>query len=526
MDRFILITKPEQSGKTFIMINEINRFQSHVYSCERDVVNFILCDNSLLLTTQTKTRIKMDVSTLPGSDVPYVELSSRIQDNIHDNIKNNADQVALSILGKDMIRHVVCCSNHIRINDINKIIKHVNDITDNMGINRYVFKIWLDEADKFCNYITKSFIPLTKKTDNVDVYLITATSHRLFSKYGDLRVFPIENTTLPEYHGWKDNEIVICDDESSTIIGFARQIADEMIHRGEIKPGTKGFVPGPTDKKSHYAIRDMFLMKGFAVIVVNGDGIELSIPIPNSESVVIGKTEELHIHIRELYDCHKLSNYPFVLTGNICIGRGISILQPDFMIDFAIISNINNKSEASQIAGRMKGNIKNWPTYKPPKVYTTEKFNKVASDFEDQSRAIGRIAFEKAACMVEEDVVPVLTKNEAMHAGRDTNWELFQEEFLTLDDANRFLREHQCRQNKKASCKDTDENGFICSSTTKKKTVLLYNDVITEIRSWGKTTAFDLKGGNTKHSRMIICYKDLNDPESIVYIVRVIKKLK
>ena len=53
MNRFVLITKPEQSGKTFIMINEINRFQNDDYSCECDVVNFILCDNSLLLTTQT-----------------------------------------------------------------------------------------------------------------------------------------------------------------------------------------------------------------------------------------------------------------------------------------------------------------------------------------------------------------------------------------------------------------------------------------------------------------------------------------
>lgn len=516
MDRFVLITKPEQSGKTFIMINEINRFQNDDCSCECDVVNFILCDNSLLLTTQTKNRIKTDVLTLPGIGVPYVELSSRKEDKI----KNNADQVALSILGKDMIRHVVCCTNRIRINDISKIVKHVNDIAENIGRNRYTFKIWLDEADKFCNYITKSFIPLTEKTDNVDVYLITATSQRIFAKYGDMRVFPIENTTLPEYHGWSDNNIVIRDDETSTIIGFARQIADEMLYRGEIKPGTKGLVPGASDKKSHYAIRDMFLMKGVAVIVVNGNGIELS--IPNDKRVVIEKTEELHLHIKELYDFHELSKYPCVLTGNICIGRGISILQRDFMLDYGIISNINNKSEASQIAGRLKGNIKGWVTYKPPTVYTTEKFNKVASDCEAQSRAIGRIAFEKAACMVEEDVVPVLTKNEAIHAGRDTDWQLLHNEFITLDEANQFLILHSCQQKKTFSEKD----GFILSTTTKAKSVLFYNDVVAEIGAWRKTAGFDIRSGNQNYGRMIICYKDLNDPKSIVYIVRVIKKIK
>ena len=45
--KFVLICKPEQSGKTFIMIQEIIKDLGD--NDDKDVVNFILCDNNLLL---------------------------------------------------------------------------------------------------------------------------------------------------------------------------------------------------------------------------------------------------------------------------------------------------------------------------------------------------------------------------------------------------------------------------------------------------------------------------------------------
>ena len=50
---FVLICKPEQSGKTFVMIQEIIKDFSEQLD-DRIVINFILCDNNLLLTKQIK----------------------------------------------------------------------------------------------------------------------------------------------------------------------------------------------------------------------------------------------------------------------------------------------------------------------------------------------------------------------------------------------------------------------------------------------------------------------------------------
>lgn len=406
-DRFILIVKPEQSGKTAIMTREINetllqellvcknlinKFLEEDSGKDRKTVNFIFCDNSLLLTEQTKNRINKEIH-LPGIEEPHIQLSSDTKGSA----KNNWSEVYFAIL--DGTRNVICCTNGKRISDIHEIIVRLNK--HHSGC--YNFKIWLDEADKFINNIDRTFIPLVQENENVGVYMITATSQPIFKKYKEVRTMALENTTLPTYHGWDDCDIIIKEDESGgRTIPFARQIADEMLMKGELFPGVKGYVPADTKKKSHKDMRDMFVAKGVAVFTVNGEGLELALPHdPNSASlepptpIKIKKTKELHVHIRELYTYYNVCLWPCVVTGNICVGRGISIQQPDFMFNFAILSNCTNKADASQNAGRLKGNFKEWPGYTPPKVYTTEKFNRIASEYECQSREIAKIAFKK-----------------------------------------------------------------------------------------------------------------------------------
>jgi hypothetical protein len=386
-DRFIMIVKPEQSGKTFVMIKKINEFLDEDASIDQITVNFIFCDNSLLLTKQTKERICRDVY-LPDVEEPYVELSSRKDGSA----KNNSSEVRDAI--EDGCMNVVCCTNEKRVIDIMDIIRRIN--THNS--RSYKFKIWLDEADKFDNYIKKSFIPLAQKHENVEVYMLTATPQPIFKTYKEVRTMALENTTLPIYHGWNDCIIKIREDEAGTPVGFARQIADEMLANGELVPGAKGYVPAGVQIKTHHSMRDMFIFKGVAVFTVNSEGIELTLPMQSKTEpkyIKINKSQELHIHIRELYTTYNVSQYPCVITGNINVGRGVSIQQPDFMFTFGILSNCSKKTEASQNAGRMKGNFKGWPGYIQPHVYTTQKFHMIASEYEEQSRKIAELAFHK-----------------------------------------------------------------------------------------------------------------------------------
>ena len=127
-------------------------------------------------------------------------------------------------------------------------------------------------------------------------------------------------------------------------------------------PGTKWFIPGKTGKRSHENIKELCIEKGFAVFVVNGDGIMLT--LPDRSYYKEKKDDELNKKLIKMCDDYNVHDYPLALTGNICVGRGISIMCEEFMIDYAILSSTINKQEASQISGRVKGNIKDWENYR------------------------------------------------------------------------------------------------------------------------------------------------------------------
>ena len=213
MDYFTLICKPEQSGKTFIMIHEIIENFQNLNKGER-IINIILCDNSLLLNKQTKERLDKDLDTIIYKDKKYIELSSG----------KNADckkigEVYTKIV-HDEIDNIIMCTNNKRLVDINKLVEMIIKL-QNKHTDNFTFKIWLDEADKYTNYLDNNFIPLAedfnKDTKFIQIYGITATPGKLFFKYNKIQVYPIPDTTSKNYHGWEDNEILLFQKEKQTI---------------------------------------------------------------------------------------------------------------------------------------------------------------------------------------------------------------------------------------------------------------------------------------------------------------------
>ncbi len=405
-DRFILICKPEQSGKTFVMIEKINEAFDET-DCGKITVNFIFCDNSLLLTKQTSNRVGNEVKTPPGCTNTYVEFSSAKNAETQSEV-----EVKWGIVGQG-ITNIICCTNMWRVRYVMNIIKDLNKCMK----GKYIFKIWIDEADKFNTSIDK-FIPFAEENENVHFFCMTATPEALFRKYSYMMVLPLENTTCEDYHGWGDNNIEIRDNEYLTTEGFVNKIIVEVMEQnnGVVPPGTLWYIPADRKKSSHEKMRELLIAKGFAVFVVNGNGLELA--LPDGTHIIKDKTKELHELVRELYREYDISRFPLAMTGYICIGRGVSIMQEGegefdaFIFNFSILSNCTNKAEASQQAGRGKGNIKNWNGYEPQTVYTTAEFNKVATEWEHRSRDLATLAFSH-----NQRDPTVITKNEFRSIG-------------------------------------------------------------------------------------------------------------
>jgi hypothetical protein len=403
--KFILICKPEQSGKTFIMIQQIIKDIHYPPESNVNVVNIIFCDNNLLLTKQTSNRINHAITPISINEQSYLEFSSHSRTSYR-----SSDNVCNGIIFQ-RIHNVLCCTNGHRARDIEQIINTINNSEFTKG--KFIFKIWLDEADKYVKFI-QEFLKLIKEFENVYLYCITATPKKIFCKFNSINVFPIENTTSEEYHGWLDNKIITIDLNIPSN-DFIIHILDSPTLGGDkIISGNIWFIPGEFKKASHYEICDICNERGFAVIIINGDGITLKFPDKRIEKY--NKDDELNIILKKIYKDQSLEKYPLVITGNVCIGRGISIMSKDFIIDYAILSICDNQQEASQNAGRLKGNMKNWTTYKPPTVFTTLKFNDVAIEWEIKSKNIARIAFENE----EEGKSTIITNCEFQNIGKES----------------------------------------------------------------------------------------------------------
>jgi len=259
--------------------------------------------------------------------------------------------------------------------------------------------------------------------NNVHMYCLTATPETLFKRYSSMNVLPIENTTSPDYHGWEDNHRVILENTPHTS-DFIHDVLTNHVDESKLCKGSKWYIPGDTKKITHQLIRDILVGKGFAVFVVNGDGIALMLPMEGRPRFREDKTEELNKQMIRMHNENGAGRFPVAITGNICVGRGISIMSPEFIFDYAILSNCSNKSEASQNAGRTKGNIKSWPNYKPPTVYTTAKFDAIATEWEGKSRRLAELAFE-----MDEVNPSTVTKAEFKGIGDDRASDFDHKEF-------------------------------------------------------------------------------------------------
>jgi len=380
-----LITKPEQSGKTFIMLQEMVKLVDSEVPQDSMNINLVLCDNNLMLVLQTIDRVG-NVPLLEN----HIELSSSKRASSH-----NYKEVVDGIINHG-IRNILCCSNYIRMTDISSIIQTVFDlnITD-----RYLFNIWVDEADKWLGGIDKYISPLIDKFSNIKLNLITATPKRIIKKYGKVEVLPLENATLPQYHSWMDSTFKIYPDIFKT-----DEFVDHILKTNpcEITPGSKWFIPAGMKKESHILVKEYCKSHGFATIIINGDG--LKIYLPDGTVLKRDRDEMPDRLIPNIYDELGLDQFPLAITGYLCISRGITISSPDFQISHAIMpAGMNNEQEISQVAGRTKGNQKMWVDYKSPIIFVTKKFHSKATIIEMKTRYIAENAFQNGKTIIDMD---------------------------------------------------------------------------------------------------------------------------
>jgi hypothetical protein len=218
-----------------------------------------------------------------------------------------------------------------------------------------------------------------------------------------------------------------------------------------------------------------------------------------------------------------MDRYPLAITGCLCVERGITF-QSDvsedhngFVFDYGIIPKVPNAATAYQTMARLFGNIGHFSNYKPCTIYADKKtFEKVRHQ-ESIAINLPRIMFERGL-----RVATIETLVEASNYEKDNEYVLTQEEFDTLEEANDFLIENGFNKSRERNV-DPKDARFVLSSVTDNLERLSYDKVIERQRGWSKTSNLADVVRKGKGRRLYVCYRDLNDPASIVYIVRIVK---
>lgn len=332
-------------------------------------INFLIQANNRSLVEQTSVRMDENLFDDDG------EADAKIEGHCFSWYSGNGPKVTVDdLVGKiitpDGVSMVVCCANKKRLDYLAEVIKKVEAIFKRFR-SPMKLNIWIDEADaSVCFWRDANYQDIMKKDFVEKVVMVTATVDALVKEFKAIRVIPIAEPTLPIYFRVQDYLIDLKEEQKMSALDFLKMAVDANPDR-YLKAGVRTFAPGEVVRRSHEAIASYAVSMGAAVIVLNGVFKEIRIPAGEGIAPTIitlkgasETAEEIGRCIGRLYAEHNLERFPLFVTGNMCLGRGITFQNDMFLFDHQILpAAFETRAAAYQAACRGAGNIKGLPNF-------------------------------------------------------------------------------------------------------------------------------------------------------------------
>ena len=512
------LCRPAQSGKTKTyqqLIKDYELLADLFYECD-GFVNVVLCSNNKSLVQQTTARHAADLYDTASVESEGGAADDRIEGKVFSwfsgtkennlSVRDLADRIK-----EDEVSMVVCCAHSKRVSFLEQLLQQLNR---SKNFKKKV-NIWIDEADESINKWSK--IDITSLPVVHSVTLISATFDAIVKKYGKVRVRCYDVAHPASYIGFKDCDVTPKDIAVASAPAYLAEVYTEFGAQLCV-PGMRLFAPGDNTQESHDQIAEFLRVRGWAVLVLNGARKEIVkpdgqvLPIADYVEWENGTPEEIGKTITSIYQDSGLSAFPFAITGQICLGRGLTFQNDRFLFDWAIVPNMADRASAYQCAARVLGNIKHMPNYKQCKIVTTSRMQRLIEQAENIAINIGR--GEKGDhAVVDKDA---LKRAQVGPGGRgpvsEDDFESEWREFESFEAAKAW--------GKNIRAKEMDGDGFVLTSTTGAARKLLMRDV-EQLRAGKKTANMptDHKKRGDKRDRLYVPYADETDPTSCKWIV-------
>lgn len=404
---------PCQSGKTRNMqelMLDYNAMSKTFYPDDENYINVVICSRNLNLVQQTEARHKKDLfspSSTSEDDSDSGSADDKIDGEVFSWMSGTKDtNITPEALGMKIamgdVRMVICCAHKKRLQYLADLLA----LFDRAVFFKHRVNIWMDEADDYVNLWSDIDFARFNKVNHI--HLVTATLDAIVDKFKRIKVRPMPVTFPPCYHRTCDSRIVEVDVAIRNPVDYLKAVY--AIYKDSLcVPGVRVFAPGDLTVKSHDEIANFLLSEGFAVCVLNGSkkciyvpGVDT--PLNILDHVQSGEIMEVGLVIARMYQKYHIGQFPFAITGKICLGRGITFnceefftylsmaddgtvspkrdLDFDFLFDASVIPPMTDRATLYQCASRTKGNYKKFKNYKSPIEYMTSETHQMILDAE------------------------------------------------------------------------------------------------------------------------------------------------
>jgi hypothetical protein len=529
------IWKPAQSGKTRSMQEWIRDNEETA-----EHLNILITSNNRLLVSQLTKRMRdnfsdssseSDDGSDDGSEAPddHIDTASKIFSWMSGTKKTNISVAELADnVKEDNVNMVCCCAHKARFK---YIIKLLENLEKSKNFSKRI-SVWIDEADVSVKMWARTF-NFTKFVRVDRVVLVSATFDSVFKYYKNIRIRGYETVyNATTYLRYGECNVVPIEDNKGSALSYLAGILAE--HPEIAKPGMKLFAPGEIEVASHDAIANLLLSKGFAVLILNGQRKVVILPTGEVIKVTLSLSSEapgeLSEALSELYSKNDLSRFPFAVTGQICLGRGITLqsqtldkktgeLIRQFMFTHGVVPDLKDFAAIYQCLARMLGNTKEFHGFEAPTIYCSHRTNVVCEYLARVSENIARIVHEKGLINISladiEKLVGVMDEirpltpeeKERILINSEHQQNVKLEEFATMKDLHIRFKEilkerHECKWSGRSPAepqRDADGN-YKCSigQRSEVQTADAIRKFAVGMRSWG-SGATEAKRGDLIH---------------------------
>jgi len=348
---------------------------------EHHVISIIISSNNLAETAQWHARTEKRF----GKKLKICVVSSKTSNDKMGSGRgiNNFIHACSLLKEKDLPNILLMCCHSKRIGDDVMDLLHCCDRWVLENGRRFKFNIFIDEADKNINLVSKT-IKWIKKADLEkhvpEMHFITATPSPKFWRtlkscgikslynldlyYPDLKISQEERKKITEgYRSILNQEITPYLNMTPDPLEYIIKVMDNII---DVKKRRIIFCPGGREVQTHWAISKYFQDRKWWSFVHNG-GFKGFVSPSGEEITVIDFKKKYNMPIKktELRDVFRIwnRNNPtanLAITGLTTIVRGLTFNTNGFNFTDMIFSAVhgNNLADFIQVLGRCCGNKK------------------------------------------------------------------------------------------------------------------------------------------------------------------------